>query len=399
MNNLSDFVKNIKEIKFLVIAVFIAVFLLSSGFIYYFEPFRLYEDYTITLITHLYNSLIIFTTAFLASSAVVFFKHHLSSKIEKSTEHENHIPISIIVPVYNVKEFLNECIESLISQTPSCEIILVNDASSDGSSDICDSFANNYTNIKVIHHPQNKGVSAARNTGLQYATLEYILFVDSDDFLLPNSIKNLRLDQKADIVFLPMVRFSNENLTPYRVLNPKDYDGLTDSESLAKILRSPSYNPQPGAKIVRKDFLLKHNILFMENTRGEDMYWTFDIFRYAKTVSIHPAPVYAYRMNPTSWTLNPANKISIINDLLGFLTANATEDNKEFYPQLAYQYAITLGHLGQMPDLIEHRNQIKPMAWLLEHAADPKTIATRIIYDLFGFNTTLKILGFYMKGK
>lgn len=94
--------------------------------------------------------------------------------------------VSVIVPVYNVEKYLNECIDSILAQTfTDFELILVNDGSSDRSGEICDEYAIKDKRIKVIHQ-QNGGVSVARNTGLNEAKGTYISFVDSDDVVLPN---------------------------------------------------------------------------------------------------------------------------------------------------------------------------------------------------------------------
>ena len=97
--------------------------------------------------------------------------------------------ISIVLPIYNVEKYLPDCINSIIDQKSSdeCEIILVNDGSTDNSPSLCDAYASEYSNIKVFHK-KNGGLSDTRNYGLKYATGEYILFVDSDDCLCQNAL-------------------------------------------------------------------------------------------------------------------------------------------------------------------------------------------------------------------
>lgn len=111
--------------------------------------------------------------------------------------------VSIIIPVYNVYNYLSKCIDSVISQTyPAIEIILVDDGSTDNSDKICDKYAKQDKRIRVIHQ-KNKGLSEARNVGLKYANGRYIFFVDSDDYILENTIKDMIVNQKennADIV-------------------------------------------------------------------------------------------------------------------------------------------------------------------------------------------------------
>ena len=100
--------------------------------------------------------------------------------------------VSIVVPVYNVQNFLMKCLESLVSITYSQkEIILVDDCSTDASGKVCDEYKANHPEVCVIHQPQNKGVTEARITGLEQARGEYVMFVDSDDYVHPDILKEM----------------------------------------------------------------------------------------------------------------------------------------------------------------------------------------------------------------
>ena len=111
--------------------------------------------------------------------------------------------VSVIIPVYNVQDFLAKCIESVINQTINdIQIILVDDGATDNSGQICDEYAKKDKRITVIHK-QNQGLGFARNTGLDVANGDYIFFLDSDDWILPYSIKELyeiAKQNNADIV-------------------------------------------------------------------------------------------------------------------------------------------------------------------------------------------------------
>ncbi len=100
--------------------------------------------------------------------------------------------ISVIVPVYNTEFYLVRCLDSLLAQTyPNLEILLIDDASTDGSGTICETYAAKDDRLKVIHFPQNKGPSAARNTGICRSQGQYISFVDADDHVEPDLLEKL----------------------------------------------------------------------------------------------------------------------------------------------------------------------------------------------------------------
>ena len=116
--------------------------------------------------------------------------------------------LSIIVPVYKVRDYLSRCLESILEQTVSdYELILVDDGCPEGCGAICDTYAQNYPQVRVIHQ-QNGGLSAARNDGIALAQGDYITFVDSDDALLPNTYaENMRIllaNPKIDILEYPV---------------------------------------------------------------------------------------------------------------------------------------------------------------------------------------------------
>lgn len=110
--------------------------------------------------------------------------------------------LSIIIPVYNSEKYLEKCIESILQQTyQNFQLILVNDASTDRSGEICDRYASNDTRIKVIHHRKNKGLSLSREDGLLLADSEWISFMDNDDYIHPEMYERLmRNAEKGDII-------------------------------------------------------------------------------------------------------------------------------------------------------------------------------------------------------
>ena len=110
--------------------------------------------------------------------------------------------ISVIIPVYNVKSYLNRCIESVLTQTyQNLEVIIVDDGSFDGSSEICDAFAQRDSRVKVLHQV-NQGLSAARNAGIEISSGEWVAFLDSDDYVEPSiyeDLLNLAMRHNVDL--------------------------------------------------------------------------------------------------------------------------------------------------------------------------------------------------------
>ena len=118
---------------------------------------------------------------------------------------------SIIVPVYKVEKYIRSCIESILNQKYSdFELLLINDGSPDNSGEICDEYARSDERVKVFHQ-KNRGVSSARNVGLENSSGEYILFVDADDILYPDALFILKKTIETANEDIDLVQFSMNN--------------------------------------------------------------------------------------------------------------------------------------------------------------------------------------------
>lgn len=147
--------------------------------------------------------------------------------------------LSIIVPVYNVEQYLPRCIDSILEQTfQNFELILVDDGSKDKSGEICDEFAKKDNRIIVIHQ-ENKGVNTARNAGLDIATGSYITFVDSDDWIQPDSycksIGLMETNRDIDLLQYPEIHIKNGSETWWPGY-PQERIILTDTRNMIKAL-------------------------------------------------------------------------------------------------------------------------------------------------------------------
>ena len=206
--------------------------------------------------------------------------------------------ISIIVPVYNVEQYLNMCVQSILNQTFSnIEIILVNDGSTDRSGVICDKYLK-YENVKVIHKT-NTGVSDTRNCGIDIACGEYIMFVDSDDYLHPKACEllyNKIVKDKSDIVF---GRYKKVNFNENQSFNQINIeDSLSQIKSIDQVVESIlSFEYPEGINAVAKLFkttVIKDNRFMIGYPLGEDQEFIFSILANCNTVSFIDDIIYFY---------------------------------------------------------------------------------------------------------
>lgn len=210
--------------------------------------------------------------------------------------------ISVIVPVYNTEDYLERCLNSLITQTiQDIEIICVNDGSSDGSLNILKEFEHKDTRIKVVNQP-NLGVSSARNNAMKIAQGEYIGFVDSDDWVEKNfyeKLYNAAITYKCDIACGEMLRpTGNGYKSLSRVKKLKVYKKTTDKYRACNIPRR-CYTTN---KIYKRELLLKYNCYFVIGRTFEDITWThITIDKLGKLITV-PKVIYYYECNPNSIT-------------------------------------------------------------------------------------------------
>lgn len=206
--------------------------------------------------------------------------------------------ISIIVPVYKVELYIGDCIRSILAQNyKKIEVIIVDDCTPDKSIDIVKSIISKVeTDIefKFVYHKINKGVSAARNSGIQVASGEYLMFVDSDDKLPADicSVLSRRLmNSKYDIIIgnRDIISPKGEPLHQSSTRIKYEVEMTTISDYNKYNFQGEVYN-----KIIRKEFLLKNNLFFKENIVFEDTLWVSQIKCYSPKILYIPVVTYIY---------------------------------------------------------------------------------------------------------
>lgn len=254
------------------------------------------------------------------------------------------IHISIIVPVYNVEQYIEHCLISVTEQsmTEGVECILVNDCGGDNSIKIAETFIERYSgNVKfsIIHHEKNKGLSAARNSGIRVAKGKYLLFLDSDDFLLPHCLSYLFKAATGNNAELVQGGYSSDS-EYLKNLSAIQHPSFTDDRKyIMKTLLNYDVNPVMAQnRLVEKRLIVNNGIWFKEGIIHEDTYWTFFLAKHVKRMAFCLKETYFYRVTPGSITqhVNKEKETKAFFTLINDFTDNI--DNFEKGAQKRYVF-------------------------------------------------------------
>lgn len=243
---------------------------------------------------------------------------------------------SIIVPIYNVEDYLPRCIESVLSQDPIYELILVDDGSPDNSGKIAESYAKDNDLIRVIHK-SNGGLSDARNVGLNQASGEYVIFLDSDDSLVASSLRVLAdyISQfhEVDVYYANVIKTKNGSTDERRhkqnLIPEKKYSGI--DALYAEISRNAKYMAMAQAGIYRRSFIEKNKLRFKKGILHEDEEWSPRVELHAETVMYIDVDFYIYLVRNGSIT-NSTKKVKNAVDLI-----STCHELKELYASVGYE--------------------------------------------------------------
>lgn len=322
--------------------------------------------------------------------------------------------VSVIIPIYNVEKYVEQCIDSVISQKLSdIEIILVDDGSTDSCSKICDNYAQRYDFVQVIHK-KNGGLSSARNVGIDIARGDYIIFVDSDDWWNPQvNVKEI-MKRVFEAPETEMFLFSSlDYIEGDGIFKRKEHERLKDistntiDEYYQGLLKNGNLEVSANTKIFRTDFLKKNNLYFQEGITSEDSEWILRVLRKLKFVKILNVPLYICRIGRMGSISNSIGKKNIVN-LLRIIEQsvdyyNEKESNLKKY-ELCYCAYLWFCALGLSDSLkIQEVKQLKSLfkktSCVCEYSDSKKTRMSYMIYKIFGFRGSIKILGVYLKIK
>lgn len=312
------------------------------------------------------------------------------------------INLSIIIPVYNVQEYLRQCLDSVIKQGLSnIEIILVNDGSTDNSGNICDDYAKKYSYIKVVHQ-KNKGLSGARNTGIRNSTGKYLMFIDSDDFINSKvDLKKIVMNLKKDITQYKWVYYY-ENSNKYTKF--KDMEIYSDEdidELLLKKVFDGTFSVSACDKIIKKSLIVDNDIYFKEGIYSEDMDWTFRLYEKISSYDILNEDVYIYRQARKGSITNKIKNKNVV-DLFGIIKYWYNYDYKSdklkeaYLNYLAYHYVILITLLNKENCSKELKKDIYKLQDILKYSNNKKVKMCSKLFSIFGKKISIKILRFYI---
>lgn len=266
---------------------------------------------------------------------------------------------SIVVPIYNVEKYLKECLDSVVGQTfPDFECIMVNDGSTDNSEKIAKQYADGDCRFSV-YTQENQGLSGARNTGIRYAKGEYIVFLDSDDFIKLNALEELSKivkKERSDVIVSSSIAYydDSQNLIPREWNIPEQWD--CQGQLLDIISNSPNFVLAAWCLVVRRNYLLEKRLMFYPRLKHEDELWVPQAIINAQKITINPNPYYCGRCDrpgSITQTLNIRklfDKIFIVDELIRF--ADKQSDNNEIYIKKRCAKIIT----GIIREIDRYRN-------------------------------------------
>ncbi|KEP87151.1 hypothetical protein ATW97_07300 [Oenococcus oeni] len=322
------------------------------------------------------------------------------------------VDFSVIIPVYNIENYIEECLESVFSQAVlKLEVIIVDDGSTDNSGKICDNFAEKYKNVKIIHQ-NNRGLAAARNTGLRHATGSYIVFLDGDDVLCPHILKNIQtkkfLKRNTDVLLGNIIDWSvDEEKIKYDIgkfISCQVGSLKTLCEAYAKAgfqLPWPAYQ-----SIYSSAFLANFHLEFDEDIRGaEDCDFFLRMIGVATHFEIISLPLVKYRIHRTGSINNTRSLANVIGQLKTFKSAFYNSKTFKNVKLMQCYFADSFANIIiQVVAITSVDEQNQCYAFITDNrnilkftSSTLKYNSARILWKLLGLRTGSNILIFFRK--
>lgn len=314
--------------------------------------------------------------------------------------------VSVIIPVYNVKPYLERCVQSVQNQTyKDLEIILVDDGSTDGSSELCDKIAARDSRIVVIHQ-ENQGLSGARNTGIRKAKGEYIAFLDSDDeWLLSDGLERLLQMGECDLIVFKRVDIWMKDQRS----NSADYDieiisRKTDTQAVfLYLVVTQQLQISACFLLVRRQMLLDDEIFFPLGMYSEDVFWSMHLWQHVQTVRFTNLNLYGYYHREASITTTATiRSYHSYDQIFTYWKAQCDEGCKNATAIRAFMANMWVSrgyayHSMADNDKPEALRILQKHIDLLNYSQTPKSKRVRRMVPLIGVKNTAAVLGWYWR--
>ena len=276
--------------------------------------------------------------------------------------------ISVIIPVYNVEKYLNQCLDSVINQTyKNLEIVLINDGSTDKSGEICDYYSQKDDRITVIHK-ENGGQALARNIALEMIKGEVVAFVDSDDWIDPDMYSDMMsfmLEKNLDVVFCGAKRVTDSESVVDYVYYPDR--AICDVDEVTRKLLTDEIGGHPCFKLYRR--YCWDNVTFPEGRIFEDLAISFRPFLNAKNkIGFLEEPYYNYRMNPCGTCLKKKPNLCYC-----------------IYLAMKDHYEFSVDHFPELADKCMAGTVVQALQTITDYYKNNWMDHTKIMTDVFRF--------------
>ena len=295
---------------------------------------------------------------------------------------------SIIIPVFNVKQYLRDCLDSVLVQTfGDWEVLCIDDGSTDGSADILREYAAKDSRIKVIAQ-KNAGTAAARNAGLKASKGDYIFFLDSDDWIESKALQTLNsqfsiLNARLDVLCFSGQRYieATGEYRPADILHEKYYSSGMDYYNENALLARDFAFVCVVLRVYRREFLLSHQLYFAEDNTYEDNLWVPIMLHHADTVNVIPDSLYLYRFREGSkmHSNSLARKkdlLEVANRLARYFIPQQSFDKTTVYRSITHHYQVPFDTATK-----EERKELKKLCgWSLYKTVSRTKLRHRINY-------------------
>ena len=320
-----------------------------------------------------------------------------------------NILFSIVIPAYQVEEYIEECLMSIITQDfDKYEIVLVNDGSRDLTPEICEVYKKKYKSVKVVHQ-ENKGLSEARNTGIRNAEGEYIIFVDSDDKIVPHSLKYL--SEEIERNEFPEV-IINRRITLLPDGSERECAYLFDKNKLENMENAMVYRKLQelnecwlGAWIfvVKREFLYNKKLFFYPGIYHEDEEWVPRLMLNARKIAYNNECLYINRIDREGSITQKKNIKRIFDKILIVDLLNSEKENERYgvNDKAVFEERIQKLVFGCLSDLSEYKEEKEYNKLLVDvgkkicYLKDSKKTVHKVFYCIqrfVGISSTSKLI-------